>query len=64
MIKLNRPRVKLLNQFITLRRGKRIEFSTILSGSMHVEQELQTIDTERLIKLPGIMKIQEAKPMK
>jgi hypothetical protein len=31
---------------------------------MHVKQVLLVIDTESLIRLPGIMKIQEEKSMK
>jgi hypothetical protein len=40
-----------------------IAFLQKQSGSMHVKQELQDIDTARLIRLPGIFKIQEGKPM-
>ena len=35
-----------------------------LSGNMHAEQELQKSDTEILMRLPGIRKIQMEKRMK
>jgi hypothetical protein len=41
-----------------------IDFLQKQSGNMHVKQGLLVIDTESLIRLPGIMKIQEAKSMK
>jgi hypothetical protein len=41
-----------------------IAFPQRLGGSMHVRQELQDIDMEKSIRLRGIMKIQEVKPMK
>jgi hypothetical protein len=41
-----------------------IDFLQKQSGNMHVKRGLLVIDTESLIRLPGIMKIQVAESMK